>query len=249
MKYEDFKIGDRYSLGILEVKVISKSDEYKIITTIDNDGNTGTWLNDDLEDFSPIEEELPEEGLLVHKEGAIVYRTGEISGYGFDFNKNYRNCNDYKVGWSFNSTPKDWRKATKQEEEKFIKMLGKECEKHGLHGGTKLERWADGYVPSSNGCHLTFFPAANVKEIWNKKGVIFYKGEFATPLKETTTMPQVGKQYTHKKGNTYTVIGFTNNLGDRENKDFPVTVVYVDQEGRHWSRPLSRWYGSFELKE
>ena len=244
MKYEDFKVGDRYYLGILEVKVISKSDEHKIITVIDSDGNTGTWLNDDLEDFSPIEEELPEEGLLVSKLGSLVYKLSGGLGYGFARGKQSRyRFNKY---WDF-SDPEQWKPATPEQETKFIEMIKKECEKHGLFKDTKLEMHAQGSSSFLIGC--TFLPDADTTAIYNKYGQIFYRGKFATPLKETTTTPQVGKQYTHKKGNTYTVIGSTNNLGDREDKDFPVTVVYMDQEGRHWSRPLSRWHRSFKLKE
>ena len=91
MKYEEIKIGDRYSLGIFEVKVISKSDEYKIITVIDSDGNTGTWLNSDFEDFMPLQKELPEEGLLVSKLDSLVYKLSDGSGYGFS----HGNQSDY----------------------------------------------------------------------------------------------------------------------------------------------------------
>ena len=245
MKYEDFKIGERYYLGIFEVKVISKSDEYKIITTIDSDGSTGTWLNDDLEDFLPIKEELPGEGLLVSKVGSLAYKLSDNSGYGFPLGEQ----SDYFFGkgWGFSNVG-HWHKATEQQKEKFVKMLKTECEKRSLFEDTKIEKHTDVTLPKgllNKGVYATVF---TVNRAWNKNGEIFNKGKFATPLKETTIMPQVGKQYTHKKGNTYTVLGFTNDSGDREDKDFPITVIYMDQEGRHWSRPLSRWQFIFVAK-
>lgn len=247
MKHEDFKIGDRYSLGIFEVKVISKSDEYKIITTIDNDGNTGTWLNDDLEDFSPIEGGLPEEGLLVSGYGSLAYKLSDGSGYGFAFGSQSRYSLDLdKEAWGFDDY---WKPATPEQKKKFVEMLWREWVKMGNDENTKIEAHARVSLPKGLLNKGVYNWRSTCRTLWNKNGMIFCEGKFATPRKETATKPQVGKQYTHKKGNTYTVIGLTNNLGDREDKDFPVTVVYMDQEGRHWSRPLSRWHKSFKLKE
>lgn len=57
--------------------------------------------------------------------------------------------------------------------------------------------------------------------------------------------PSQGSVWKHKKGNKYNVIMLTNMDGDRVDPDFPPTVVYKGEDGRVWSRPLSRWCGSF----
>lgn len=191
------------------------------------------------------EKMLPEEGLLVSPNGSLVYKLLDGSGYGFDGGR--QSGYYFNKGWNF-SMDGHWKPATPEQENKFIGMLKIECERRGLFEDTKIEAHANG-SPLRNPDYMGVQPIFDLTTGYNRNGVIFHRGKFATPLKETTTMPQVGKQYTHKKGNTYTVTGFTNNLGDREDEDFPVTVVYMDQEGRHWSRPLSRWHGSFELKK
>src|SRR5690554_30718 len=176
MKYKDLKVGDRYYLGIFEVEVISKSGEYKIITTIDSDGNTGTWLSSDFGDFMPLQKELPEEGLLVSKLDSLVYKLSDGSGYGFS----HGNQSDYFFGkrWGLSNTGGHWKPATPEQEKKFIAMIKKECEKHGLYEDTKLER-----NNLSNSIYLNenlFIPETNPREAWNKNGQIFYRGKFAT---------------------------------------------------------------------
>lgn len=58
--------------------------------------------------------------------------------------------------------------------------------------------------------------------------------------------PKQGSQWLHKKGNKYTVLLLANMDGDRGyDAEFPPTVVYKGEDGRVWSRPLDRWYGSF----
>jgi len=46
----------------------------------------------------------------------------------------------------------------------------------------------------------------------------------------------VHQTYRHHSGRTYTVTDVTNEHSDNQEK-FPLTVVYVDQMGRTWSRP------------
>lgn len=123
--------------------------------------------------------ELPEEGLLVSKAGSLVYRLSDDSGYGFN-----RGCqslyHSFYNAWGFST--KDWKPATQEQEKKFVEMLKKECEKKGLFEDTKIECHADG-----SGLFLninSFGLYADATEIYNKNGQIFYKGKFATPLKE-----------------------------------------------------------------
>lgn len=188
MKYEEIKIWDVFTCHGDKETVISKSDEYNIITTIDDNMIPTTWEKEELHYLKPLKEELPEEGLLVC-EGIIIYRTGRISGYGFNAFKNYESLNDAEVGWTFDSSPEEWRKATKQEEEEFVEMLKKECEKRGLFEDTKIENHADGTAIIC--CEFT--PTGDATEFWNKNGLIFYKGKFAKPIKEEPTLELVSK--------------------------------------------------------
>jgi len=56
----------------------------------------------------------------------------------------------------------------------------------------------------------------------------------------------VGKQFKHRNGNIYTILLLTNTDSTPERlKDHPIDVVYVGQNGKIWSRPLSDWYRSF----
>ena len=245
MKYEEIKIGDVLISKGVEETVISKNDICRFITTIDCNIAPATWTEKDLHLLKPIKEELPEEGLLVSEVGSLVYRLSDGSGYGFE--GGHQSKYIFNKKWNFH-VDGHWKPATPEQEEQFIEMLKKECERRGLFEDTKIEKHADG-DSVTNPDYMGVIPRFYSKIGFNRNGRIFYRGKFATPRKETTTMPQVGKQYTHKKGNIYTVVGFTNDSGDREDKDFPITVIYMDQEGRHWSRPLSRWHGSFELKE
>lgn len=193
MKIEDFKVGETYLYdGQYEEKVLHIIRQQKKIVTINLKGEVWVFEENELENFKPLKEQLPEEGLLVSKNGTIVYRTGELSGYGFYSNGNYENLDGELGEWTFDGYIVQWRKATKQEEEKFIEMLKKECEKRGLFEDTKLsECGINNSVGAVNkgiyGVTLTSH------EAWNKNGRIFYKGEFAKPLKEETTLELVSK--------------------------------------------------------
>src|SRR5690554_3634698 len=128
MKYEEIKIGDVFTyLGEKET-VISKSDEHKVITTIDSNNKPTSWTEGGLDFLKPIKEELPEEGLLVSKNGTIIYRTGEFSGYGFYSNGRYKNLDGELGAWNFDSHIAHWKPATPEQEKKFVGMLKKECE-------------------------------------------------------------------------------------------------------------------------
>lgn len=138
---------------------------------------------------------LPEEGLLVSKHGSLVYRTGKRTGYGFDSNKDYGiliNDSYDELGWTFNNSPQEWQIATPEQEEKFIKMLEIECEKHLLFENTKIDKHADGtslVYPNCTG----ITPRFNSTHGYNRNGLIFHRGKFATPRKEETILTQISK--------------------------------------------------------
>ena len=181
MKYEEIKIGDvfRYE-GYLET-VISKSDRHRIITTIDDDMRSSTWSEIDLRVLKLIKEELPEEGLLVSEGGSLVYKLSDGSGYGFE--GSLQSGYYFNKLWDFSQTDY-WQPATPEQEERFVKMLKKECEARGLHEDTKIESHANGYGANLNINH--FAPSSSdTTEIFNKHGQIFHKGNFAKPLKES----------------------------------------------------------------
>lgn len=178
MKYEEIKIGDVFSYQGSEQTVISKSDKYRIITTIDSKIRATTWLENDLQFIEPIKEELPEEGLLVSKAGSLVDKLPDGSGYGFIGGRQ----SDYYFndGWNF-QVDSHWKPATPEQEKEFVKMLKKECEKRGLFEDTKIEKNAEGLEASN--INVSWLHA-DATEIFNRNGRIFYKGKFATPLKE-----------------------------------------------------------------
>ena len=177
MEYEEIKLHESYDVNSIEIKVISKSDEYKIITTIDTEGRIGLF-GPDFSNLKPLQKELPEEGLLVSKGGSLYYRTGEHSGYGFVFGKQER----YDVTEDEPFHLGTWKPATPEQETKFVEMLKKECESRGLFEDTKIEAHVD-----IKDCDLlnkfSYEVGGNVKQLWNIHGQIFYKGKFATPLK------------------------------------------------------------------
>ena len=123
--------------------------------------------------------ELPNEGLVVHKElGSIIYRTGWNLGYGFE-NGNYYIRNT----WTFGTTPKAWRPATAEEKSKFIKLLKEECERRGLFIDTKIKECL--FPENSNKINTGYYvPCENLESVWNRNGCIFHKGKFAEPLEE-----------------------------------------------------------------
>ena len=57
-------------------------------------------------------------------------------------------------------------------------------------------------------------------------------------------LPKVFSVWLHKNGGRYIVLCITNTCANRPD-EYPVTVVYQDQNGKVWSRPLDRWYASF----
>ena len=136
---------------------------------------------DDTNFYEAIEK-LPDEGLVVYKEeDVIIYRTGEKTGYGFSRGK-YKHDSD----WSFGVNQKVWRAATEEEEDKFIELLKKECERRGLFEDTKIKASAHGGTNNIN--RFKFRITTALDSAYNKNGCIFHKGKFAEPLEETTTL-------------------------------------------------------------
>lgn len=58
-----------------------------------------------------------------------------------------------------------------------------------------------------------------------------------------TDAPASTTRWQHTKGTCYTVLVVSNGDSDRPD-EYPETVVYQDDNGKVWSRPLSRWHGS-----
>lgn len=56
----------------------------------------------------------------------------------------------------------------------------------------------------------------------------------------------VGKSFRHTNGNIYTVLCLTNTNSTPERMlEYPVSVIYMGQNGKTWSRKLSDWDRSF----
>lgn len=181
MKYEEIKIGDVFiALGVEET-VISKSDEHRVITTIDSNNAPTAFKEKELHCLKPIKEELPKEGLLVSTAGSLVYKLSDGTGYGFVLGKQH--IYSFVKEWGFHLDGQ-WKPATKEQETKFVKMLKKECEGRGLFEDTKIEKHVDGCGTKLNINHFEL--SADAEEIYNNQGQIFYRGKFATPLKEET---------------------------------------------------------------
>lgn len=178
MKYEEIEVGEsvKNEHGYIG-EVISKSDKFRVVTTIENkeDYCPLSWLESELELFQPIKKELPESGLLVHSDGSLIFRTGETSGYGFDiFDIFHRICR------SFIDMPQNWRTATPEDEAKFIKLLKAEAEKRGLGVDAKIKGHVGGGYPRANNGNFT--PKINLTLAFNKHGRIFSNGIWAEPL-------------------------------------------------------------------
>lgn len=123
--------------------------------------------------------ELPKEGLLVSRRGSLVYKLLDGSGYGFTFGEqsNY----NFNKKWRFST--EDWKPATLEQEVKFIEMLKKECRERELYEDIKIEMHANG-APLINPDYMEVSPRFDLTTGYNRNGVIFHRGKFATPLKD-----------------------------------------------------------------
>lgn len=189
MKYEEIEAGESYEYGLSVERVIYKIDKYKVAVTVDEDDSVTTWKEDEIQHFKPIKKELPESGLLVCTDGAIVYRTGERSGFGFNSLGKY----EKKSFWSFISNPECWRTATPEEEAKFIKLLKAEAEKRGLGVDAKIKGHADGMKTAFN--KNAYAPEFSLNFAFNNHGRIFHNGIWAQPLTMLDEVTEVIKKH------------------------------------------------------
>lgn len=60
-----------------------------------------------------------------------------------------------------------------------------------------------------------------------------------TMTAEHVAPPPEGSVWSHENGNTYTVLMITN--ADSTRADYLPTVVYVDQHGKRYSKPVATW--------
>lgn len=173
MKFEEIKINEIYEVWGNEHKVVHKDYESRTIFTIEVGSDEPYGFDEgQLCLFSPIA--LPETGLLVSEAGSIVYRTGEMSGYGFSPHKIWYDNNMW-----IEFTPENWRKATPEDEEKFEKLLIKEAAKRGLVDGVEFKSAYSGrkcFVETK----YTRFDDEGFSMGW---GFVFHDGKWATPIK------------------------------------------------------------------
>ena len=172
MKYEEIEVGNTYVLGINEKLVKYKEDSTKEVVTSHSEIGLMVNTEDEYKHWTE-KSDLPETGLLVHENSNLIYRTGKDQGYGF--NPEYTISKSWS--WTFESEPKKWRKATVEEEKKFIELLKKEAERRGLTENAKIkECLINGRVYSSS-----FEPVFTNYRAWNTNGCIFRDGEWAEP--------------------------------------------------------------------
>ena len=184
MKYEEIKVGESYMVQGYEEKVIAKSDEYKAIMTVDKKGAISKWLKYKFKYFKPLPKELPEEGLLVHESGSLIFRVDGKYGYGFCSEEGYVNYESGDIGWGFKQYPQDWQPATPEQKKQFVEMIKKEWARMGNDENTKIEAHADGSISSLMNDGKWLQKPPTITKIYNTNGMIFHKGKFATPLKE-----------------------------------------------------------------
>jgi len=57
----------------------------------------------------------------------------------------------------------------------------------------------------------------------------------------TMQIPRIRSRWKHKKGNYYTVIQIANSSIKTHDSDFPVIVVYMNDDGDVFARPLDKF--------
>lgn len=55
--------------------------------------------------------------------------------------------------------------------------------------------------------------------------------------------PEINSKWQHSSGKIYTVIDFTNEKSTQLDR-YPVTIIYIDEDGNKWSRALKDWHQS-----
>lgn len=124
---------------------------------------------------------LPKTGLLVNiKDGSIVFRTGGASGYGFGYNKEFEKIDS----WNFEVKPNNWRKATPEDEAKWLKLCEKHLVKIGFKKGIEFKSAFGSDPYHFNG--ISSFRGGDIQSLINKGGgSLMNKGKWATPIKDT----------------------------------------------------------------
>ena len=103
--------------------------------------------------------QLPERGWVKSENGAIIFRTGKVTGYG----SNHKGGWEISYEWSFIGLPKYWQPATEQE---VITMLTEQGEKMGYVKGVKVKCLSDGKVYEISDC-LDFQYCFEDGWLWN----------------------------------------------------------------------------------
>ena len=75
-------------------------------------------------------------------------------------------------------------------------------------------------------------------------GILPWRYAVPVPVEEVTPR----SRWRHSNGNTYTVILIANKNSENQDR-YPTTVVYMDYNGRTWSKPLSDWHRSMTKME
>lgn len=56
------------------------------------------------------------------------------------------------------------------------------------------------------------------------------------------TLPEIGSNWVHKRGNEYEVLAIANvHAKDERREDYPLLVIYQGLDGKIWSRGVISW--------
>jgi len=54
-------------------------------------------------------------------------------------------------------------------------------------------------------------------------------------------IPRIRSRWKHKKGTTYTILQIANSSIKTHDPEFPITVIYMNDDGDVFARPISRF--------
>lgn len=168
----------------------------------------GDWLESDFNDFRQFLDhkfpKLPESGWLKHKcGGAIIFRTGGNSGYGFSKKGGWETgINDYTF-----DRRQSWQPATKEEVQA---MLEKEAERRGLVKGVKvkclLNLDSEFTIESNDTINDKDFELGRFWALSNKGAIRIMKdGIWATPIDDLQERIDKLIQEAKEKGKNLTI--------------------------------------------
>lgn len=127
---------------------------------------------------------------LKHKEGALIFRTGQKSGYGFNHKGNYE---DESCSWSFISAPQNWEEATEQEVFEALRVEALKRYKVGdwvksfFHNGNPV------LCISETDFGLNVQKGINCKGTTPKMPVVYSNGQWAEII-QTITLSEAERQ-------------------------------------------------------